>query len=153
MSTSQCGSKKSCYVSLKTCDVDPKTCNFVLSWDFDGENVNYELTGLSNAWLSVVFSQDQYLGNDNVVVCLKQHGTENVFVQQYFKNTNDGELVKLVGPSDNLLNKEGFYNAAGYIYCRFSRPKASSNPLITDLSQPHYVYIERGTPGELNGDK
>jgi hypothetical protein len=64
MSTSECGSRKSCYVSLKTCDVDPKTCNFVLSWDFDGELINYELTAISNSWVSVVFSQDQYLVNN-----------------------------------------------------------------------------------------
>jgi len=61
MATADCGNKKSCYVSLKTCDVDPKTCNFVLNWDFDGQLVNFELVGLSYAWVGVVFSEDQYL--------------------------------------------------------------------------------------------
>ena len=60
-STYQCGIRKSCYVSLKTCDVDPKTCNFVLSWDFDGDYVNFELTGLTYSWISVLFTDDQYL--------------------------------------------------------------------------------------------
>jgi hypothetical protein len=61
MATSECGNKKSCYVSLKTCDVDPKTCNFVLNWNFDGQLVNFELVGLTYAWVGVVFSEDQYL--------------------------------------------------------------------------------------------
>jgi hypothetical protein len=154
MSTSQCGSKKSCYVSLKTCDTDPKTCNFVLSWNYDGELINYELTGLSSVWLALVFSQDNLLGNDNIIVCMRRPGSESsVSVIQYFKNTNDGELVKLVDASDNLINTAGYYNPAGYIYCKFSRPKESSNPLVADLTKPQYIYIERGAPNELIDDK
>jgi hypothetical protein len=61
MSTFECGSRKSCFVSLKNCDVDPKSCNFVLSWDFDGELINFELTGLTRTWISLIFSVDQYL--------------------------------------------------------------------------------------------
>jgi hypothetical protein len=152
MSTSQCGSRKSCYVSLKTCDVDPKTCNFVLSWDYDGELVNYELTGLSSNWIQLVFSQDQELGNDNVITCVKQPGTENVLVSQLYKHSKDSDLERLSEGTDNLVKKQGFYNPAGYIFCKFSRPKVSTNPLVTDLSIPHYVYIERGQPGEIPGE-
>lgn len=59
-STYECGSRRSCYVSLKTCDIDPRTCNYVLSWDYDSENVNFELSALTHAWISVVLSDDQY---------------------------------------------------------------------------------------------
>lgn len=144
MSTSQCGSRKSCYVSAKTCDIDPKTCNFVLSWDYDGDLINYELTAYSNAWVGVVFSQDQNLGDDNIVVCLRDFS--QVSVIQYYKNSTGNDLVRLTASEDNLVKKEG-YGSEGLINCKFSRPKQSINKLITDLSKPHYIYIERGSLG------
>lgn len=144
MSTSQCGSRKNCYVSDRTCDVDPKKCNFVLSWDYDGEYINYELTAYSNAWVGVVFSQDQHLGDDNIVVCLKEFG--KVSVVQYYKNSSGHDLLRLTASEDNLVKTDG-YTSDGLMNCKFSRPKESINKLITDLSKPHYIYIERGSIG------
>jgi len=153
MSTSECGSRKSCYVSLKTCDVDPKTCNFVLSWDFDGELINYELTAISNSWVSVVFSQDQYLGDDNLVVCMKEQLSDKVSVIQYYKNASGIELIRLTASENNLINTQASFDLDRLITCKFSRPKESTKKLITDLTKPHFIYIERGSLGELIGAK
>lgn len=150
-STFQCGSRKSCYVSLKTCDTDPKTCNFVLSWDYDGEFVNYELTGLSYAWIGVVFTEDQTLGDDNLVVCSRDTN-EKLSIDHYYRKKDDSKLIKLE-PEDYLRKKFISFNQAGYIYCRFSRAKTTENSYVTDLAKPHYVYIERGAPGEAITDK
>lgn len=153
LATRKCGSSKSCYVSLKTCDQDPKTCNFVLSWDFDGVTINYELIALSNIWAGVLFSEDKKLGSDNLIVCLKDTNSETVSVVHYFKNSSDSDLIKLVAPDDNLVKKQGSYSPEGYIYCKFSRPKFSHNSMITDLNKPHYIYVERGSAGELINEK
>jgi hypothetical protein len=147
IATRKCGSSKSCYVSLRTCDKDPKTCNFVLSWDFDGVTVNYELLALSNTWAGVLLTQDKQLGNDNLIVCMKDSKSDTVSVVQYYKNSSDSDLVKLVEPDDNIVKKQGMYSPEGYIYCKFSRPQFSHNSMITDLTKPHYIYVERGSKG------
>jgi len=153
LATRKCGSSKSCYVSLKTCDEDPKTCNFALSWDYDGATINYELLALSNTWTGVLFSEDKKLGNDNLIVCLKDASSDSVSVLHYFKNSSDSDLVKLSEPDDNIVRRQGLYSPDGYIYCKFSRPKSSHNSLITDLNKPHFIYVERGSPGELINEK
>ncbi|CAF0777916.1 unnamed protein product [Brachionus calyciflorus] len=152
-STQQCGLRRSCYVSLNTCDIDPKTCNFVLSWEYDGQLINYELTGLSHAWIAVVLSQDRYLGNDNIIVCSRYADNEKLSIDHYFKKKDDSTLYK-IEPDDYLKNKEITFSQNGaYINCKFSRPKTVDNEFVSDLSQPHYVYVERGAPGEMIVDK
>jgi hypothetical protein len=126
--------------------LDPKTCNFVLSWDYDGLTINYELIALSNTWAGIVFSDDQKLGNDNIVVCMKEPDSDTISIVNYYKNTSDSELLKL--DDNNILKKQGIYSPEGFIYCKFSREKSSSNPLVTDLNKPHYIYVERGSPGK-----
>lgn len=153
MATKRCGSTKSCYVSLRTCDKDPKTCNFVLSWDFDGATINYELIALSNTWAGVLLTQDKSLGNDNLIVCMKDANSDTVSVAHYYKNSSDSNLIKLVAPDDNIVKRQGMYSPEGYIYCKFSRPKFSHNSMITDLTKPHYIYVERGSKGELINEK
>lgn len=153
LATRKCGSSRSCYVSLKTCDRDPKTCNFVLSWDYDGVTINYELIALSNTWTGVLFTEDKKLGNDNIVVCMKDANSDTVSIVHYYKNTSDSDLVKLIDPDNNLVKKQGLYSPEGYIYCKFSRPKFSHNSMITDLNKPHFIYVERGSPGELINEK
>jgi len=154
-STSQCGSRKSCYVSLNTCDVNPDTCNFVLSWEFDGELVNFELTGLSYAWISVAFSQDQYWGDDNLVICSRNADTNRLSIEHYYKRSEDAAQLIRLEPDDHLVNKYITFNQAdGFIYCRFSRRRTvENNRYVTDLAQPHFIYIERGAPGEVVGEK
>lgn len=153
LATRKCGSSRSCYVSLKTCDEDPKTCNFVLSWDYDGVTVNYELIALSNTWAGVLFTEDKKLGNDNLVVCMKDGASDDVRIVHYYKNTSDSDLVKLHEPEDNLVKRQGMYSPEGYIICKFSRPKFSNSPMVTDLNKPHYIYVERGQTGELINEK
>ncbi|RNA19586.1 ferric-chelate reductase 1 [Brachionus plicatilis] len=151
--TELCGSRKSCYVSLQTCDVDPKTCNFVLSWEYDGQLVNFELTALSKAWVAVVLSDDRYLGNDNIIVCSRYPETERLSIDHYYKKKDDSVLYK-IEPEDYLKNKEISYNAKeAYITCRFSRPKTVDNEFVSDLSKPHFIYVERGAPGEMIVEK
>lgn len=138
---------------MNTCDVDPKTCNFVLSWEFDGQFVNFELTGLSKAWVAVVLSNDRYLGNDNIIVCSRYPETERLSIDHYFLKKDDTLLYK-IEPEDNLKNKEINYNSKeAYITCKFSRPKTVDNEFVSDLSKPHFIYVERGAPGEMIVEK
>ena len=147
-----CGTRKSCYVSLKSCDVDPKTCNFVLNWDYDGKLINYELTGLSYFWIGVAFSEDIYFGDDNVVICSRNPDTERLVVDQYFKPKGDSSQMIQLSPSQ-LENTEITYDGNGLMKCKFSRPKSSDNKYVTDMNKPHYIYVERGAPGEVVAEK
>jgi hypothetical protein len=78
---------------------------------------------------------------------MKETDSDKVSVVHYYKNTSDSDLTKLIGLSDGLSKQYGVYNPNGLIYCRFSRAKTTNNPLIADLSRPHYIYVERGAPG------
>lgn len=149
---SQCGTRKSCYVSLKSCDSDPKTCNFVLNWDYDGNLINYELTGLSYFWIGVAFSEDIYWGDDNAVICSRNPDTGRLAIDQYFKPKPDSSPMIQLSPNQ-LLNTHITYDEIGLISCKFSRTKASENRYVTDMNKPHYIYVERGAPGETVGEK
>ena len=67
----------------------------MLSWEFDGELVNFELTGLSYAWISVAFSQDQYWVCDRLslflflftIVVEGQH-LKNIFISKKINPIN-----------------------------------------------------------------
>ena len=115
--------------------------------------INYELTGLSYAWVAVVLSDDRYLGNDNIIVCSRYADTEKLSIDHYIKKKDDSTLYK-IEPEDYLKNKQISFNPTGaFISCKFSRPKTVDNEFVSDLSKPHYVYVERGAPGELIVDK
>lgn len=92
-------------------------------------------------------------GDDNLVVCMKEPVLDRVSVIQYYKNSSGSELVRLTASDDNLVKIQGSYDLDGLITCKFSRPKVSINKLITDLTKPHYIYIERGSLGELISTK
>ena len=55
-------------------------------------------------------------------------------------------------PEDYLNKKSIIYNQKeGYINCKFSRARTvANNRWVTDLSKPHYIHIQRGTPSIKN---
>ncbi len=83
-----------------------------------------------------------------MVVCSRNE-EEKLSVNQYFRRKDDQQLIKLE-PEDYLKKKFISFNQAGYIYCKFSRPKTSESIYVTDLSKPHYVFVERGAPGNFD---
>ena len=139
-------------MSLRSCDTDPKTCNFVLNWDYDGKLINYELTGLSYFWIGVAFSEDIYWGDDNVVICSRNPDTGKLGIDQYFKPKTESSPMIQLSPNQ-LVNTHITYDEIGYINCKFSRTKESDNKYVTDMTKPHYIYVERGAPGESASEK
>lgn len=74
-------------------------------------------------------------------------------IDHYFKKKDDSTLYK-IEPEDYLKNKQISFNPTGaFISCKFSRAKTVDNEFVSDLAKPHYVYVERGAPGELIVDK
>jgi hypothetical protein len=63
LNTNDCGTRKNCFISPNDCDKRSNKCNYVLKWDYDGRLINYELTGISKSWLTVVFSDDKEIVN------------------------------------------------------------------------------------------
>lgn len=89
-----------------------------------------------------------------MVICSRDPDTNRLSIDHFYKRVEDGQLIKLE-PHDSLVNKYITFNQAdGFIYCRFSRQRTvENNRYVTDLAQPHFIYIERGAPGEIVGEK
>jgi hypothetical protein len=87
-----------------------------------------------------------------VVVCSRNPENNQLSIDHYFKRRDDPQMIKL--EPDYLTNKYITFNQLdGYIYCKFSRPRTTTNRYISDLSHPLYIHIERGAPGEMIPDK
>lgn len=88
------------------------------------------------------------------MICARDPDNNQLSINHFYKPVEDSQLIKLE-PHDHLTSKFITYNQAdGFIYCRFSRPRTvENNRYVTDLSQPHFIYIERGAPGEVVGEK
>ena len=100
-----------------------------------------------------MLSDDRYLGNDNLIVCSRYPETEKLSIDHYYKKKDNTHLFK-IEPEDYLKNKYIYYNSnEAYITCKFSRPKTVENEFVNDLSMPHFIYVERGAPGEMIVEK
>jgi hypothetical protein len=80
---------------------------------------------------------------------MKEQLSVKVSVIQYYKNASGIELIRLTASENNLINTQASFDLDRLITCKFSRPKESTKKLITDLTKPHFIYIERGSLGIL----
>jgi hypothetical protein len=87
-----------------------------------------------------------------MVICSRDSNTEKVSIDHFYKRKDDSQLVRL-DSEDYLKNKFVAFNPEGFIHCKFSRPKTSDTRYIADLTKSHYVYVERGAPGEVIVEK
>ena len=54
---SECGKSKGCYRNPKGCT--ESTCDMLVTWKDQGEYVDFEITGDSDGWVAVGFSEDK----------------------------------------------------------------------------------------------
>ncbi len=89
-----------------------------------------------------------------MIICSRNTDTNRLSIDHMFKRKDDPNFLKLE-PEDYLLKKDIVYNQLeGYLHCKFSRPKSVLNSrYVNDLTQPHFIHVARGTPGELMFDK
>ncbi|XP_044158363.1 putative ferric-chelate reductase 1 [Bufo gargarizans] len=120
-----CGTQKICLSSPSDCDPSKSSnCFFMSSAMTDDGAYNFEISGLSGGYVSIGFSDDQLMGEDDVYICgINSNG--QVEIQHAY---TEGRKTPLSLPLGNVnVSMTSF--TSGVIQCSFT----SRNQISTQL--------------------
>ncbi|XP_044158364.1 putative ferric-chelate reductase 1 [Bufo gargarizans] len=125
ISSETCGTQKICLSSPSDCDPSKSSnCFFMSSAMTDDGAYNFEISGLSGGYVSIGFSDDQLMGEDDVYICgINSNG--QVEIQHAY---TEGRKTPLSLPLGNVnVSMTSF--TSGVIQCSFT----SRNQISTQL--------------------
>nr|XP_044994354.1 ferric-chelate reductase 1 isoform X2 [Jaculus jaculus] len=138
-SASECGKKKFCVRSPRSCDPEREATCFFLSFTREEQSVMVELSGPTGGYLSFAFSHDRWMGDDDAYLCIR--GDQSVHIQP----------SHLTGRSHPVLDSRGNLEdmawrlADGVIQCSFRRnitlPGVKNR---FDLNTRYYIFLADG---------
>uniref|UniRef100_A0A4X2JWM1 Reelin domain-containing protein n=1 Tax=Vombatus ursinus TaxID=29139 RepID=A0A4X2JWM1_VOMUR len=138
MNSSDCGKSKFCFRSPENCDPTDTDCLFMSSELMDHQSFRFEMSSLSDGYVSIGFSSDTLMGNDDVYICVLNE-TGQVIVQYASTTGRRAPIIKPLGEVRNI--ETSFHN--GVIKCNF----ITSNPISIEQSDPdglYYVFLTLG---------
>ncbi|XP_074046406.1 putative ferric-chelate reductase 1 [Macrotis lagotis] len=138
MNSTNCGKSKFCFSSPDKCDPTDTNCLFMSSELLHNQSFRFEMSGLSDGYISVGFSSDTSMGNDDVYICLLNE-TEQVIVQ-YAATT--GRRPPVIKPLGEVRNIETSFNN-GVIKCSFITGNPISIPQY-DSDGLYYIFLALG---------
>ncbi|XP_051869025.1 putative ferric-chelate reductase 1 isoform X1 [Pristis pectinata] len=134
-----CGDKKSCLRNPTGCDPELDRLCFFLSFTVQGSSVLFELSGPSNGYISFALSDDKWMGDDDVYLCVVNDQSVQI------------NPAHSTGRSHPILNSQvSIYDMAwrledGVTQCSFRRnirlPKYSER---FDLDRRYYIFLAEG---------
>uniref|UniRef100_A0A671NC25 Putative ferric-chelate reductase 1 n=1 Tax=Sinocyclocheilus anshuiensis TaxID=1608454 RepID=A0A671NC25_9TELE len=135
-----CGGRKSCLRDPEGCDPqNDTTCHF-LSFSALGSNVMFELSGPAEGYVSFALSQDKWMGNDDVYLCIRD--TDRVDIKAAYVSGRTHPIIS----SQNILKGIAWRLSDGVIQCSFRRdihlPPENLNRF--DLDQMYYLFMAHG---------
>ncbi|KAL7887745.1 hypothetical protein AOLI_G00054660 [Acnodon oligacanthus] len=141
ISNSGCGSTKTCFSDPSGCDPSSNSkCYFMSAApSASGAQYKFEIVGGADGYVSIGFSDDKKMGNDDVYICGKD-GSGNIQLQHAFSTgtTTPGNIAlgNVSGFNSSLIN--------GVISCSFT----SANPISTTRSSSsqnsYYIFLAYG---------
>ncbi|CAD5122750.1 DgyrCDS11159 [Dimorphilus gyrociliatus] len=137
--TEGCGVTKGCYREPSGCQ--DGSCSLLLAWTVEDNVVQFQMSALTNGYIALGFSKDQYMGDDSVVECVNQEETKRVIVQYSY---NDGQSNKVL----EQLSDFDAYQGGKIIRCEFKRRKLirdNSEGKIFNLDESYYLLLARGS--------
>ncbi|XP_040264684.1 putative ferric-chelate reductase 1 [Bufo bufo] len=125
ISSETCGTQKICLSSPSDCDPSKSSnCFFMSSAMTDDGAYNFEISGLSGGYVSIGFSDDQLMGEDDVYICVINSNGQ-VEIQHTY---TEGRKTPLSLPLGNVnVSMTSF--TSGVIQCSFT----SRNQISTQL--------------------
>ncbi|XP_036622008.1 putative ferric-chelate reductase 1 [Trichosurus vulpecula] len=138
MNSSDCGKTKFCFRSPENCDPTDPNCLFMSSELLADQSFRFEMSSLSEGYVSIGFSSDTLMGNDDIYNCLLNETGE--VIVQYASTT--GRSRPDVKPLGEVRNIETSFDS-GVIKCSF----ITSNPISiedNDSEGLYYVFLTLG---------
>ncbi|XP_029934643.1 putative ferric-chelate reductase 1 isoform X2 [Myripristis murdjan] len=140
-SSADCGRSKSCLRDPPGCHPESDTHCFFLSFHSEegGMSVMFELSGPAEGYVSFALSQDKWMGNDDVYLCVND-GHRGTINAAYVSGRTHPEMAP-----EGALRDQALRLANGVIQCRFRR-----NVLLPqmenrfDLNQSYFLFLAHG---------
>uniref|UniRef100_A0A673MT76 Putative ferric-chelate reductase 1 n=1 Tax=Sinocyclocheilus rhinocerous TaxID=307959 RepID=A0A673MT76_9TELE len=135
-----CGGSKSCLRDPEGCDPQNDTACHFLSFSALGSSVMFELSGPAEGYVSFALSQDKWMGNDDVYLCIRD--TDRVDIKAAYVSGRTHPIIS----SPNILKGIAWRLSDGVIQCSFCRdihlPPENLNRF--DLDQMYYLFMAHG---------
>lgn len=137
--TEECGVSKGCYREPAGCR--DGECSLLATWTVNNDDIHFELSGLTNGYIALGFSKDQYMGDDSVIECINDENEKKVKVQYSYNNGHVNQDLDTLPDSDA-------YQGGKILRCTFSRQKIvsdNSDGKIFNLNKNYYLLLSRGS--------
>uniref|UniRef100_A0A4W4GP04 Ferric-chelate reductase 1a n=1 Tax=Electrophorus electricus TaxID=8005 RepID=A0A4W4GP04_ELEEL len=142
-----CGVWKSCLQDPAGCDPSTDLDCFFLSYRVEGQSVQFELSGTTHGYVSFALSEDEWMGNDDVYLCVNNGGHVHVEAA-YATGRSYPEAA-----DKNVLSDVGWRAAGGVIQCSFRRAvDIPQEPQRFSLTHPYFLFLAQGIAqrGQIN---
>ncbi|XP_048450681.1 putative ferric-chelate reductase 1, partial [Rhincodon typus] len=130
ISSNGCGSTKFCFSNPAQCNpASDQDCFFMSSTPKGSQGLQFEMSGRSPGYISIGFSDDQQMGNDDIYICGKDI-SGNIQVQRAYSTGRVRPRTEQLGEVDSI----NVANENGIIQCTFNTrnnistvPRAANN--------------------------
>lgn len=136
---SDCNQLKSCFGSPEGC-VDSQTCTAIASVKVEGTRHTFELKADNAAYVAVGLSEDNKMGADSVMECVREEsGGGSIRAFNSWNIPNDKGNKRIGADGINLLNSSSI---DGSIYCKFTRdPIHRIEGTLFDMTKNQYFLL------------
>ncbi|XP_036434454.1 putative ferric-chelate reductase 1 [Colossoma macropomum] len=141
ISNSGCGSTKTCFSNPSSCDPSSNSnCYFMSATpSASGAPYKFEIVGGADGYVSIGFSDDKEMGNDDIYICGKD-SNGNIQLQHAFSTgtTTPGNIAlgNVSGFSSSLTN--------GVISCSFTSANTISTTRSSSSQNSYYIFLAYG---------
>lgn len=138
-SASECGSKKFCVRSPLNCDPETEPACLFLSFTRDDQSVMVEMSGPSEGYLSFALSRDQWMGDDDAYLCIREGQT--VSIQPSYLTGRSYPVMESRGTLEDMA----WRLVDGIIQCSFRRNitlPGVKNRFV--LNESYYIFLAEG---------
>ncbi|CAM4711306.1 putative ferric-chelate reductase 1 isoform X2 [Lepidochelys kempii] len=133
-----CGTQKFCFSSPTGCSLDDPNCYFMSSESLGGDAFKFEMSGFSDGYIAIGFSDDTQMGNDDIYICGK-NAIGQIEVQRAFSTGRTIPNILSLGDVQSIMTS--FNN--GIINCSF----ITRNPILTQskaASNLCFIFLAQG---------
>ncbi|XP_074859129.1 putative ferric-chelate reductase 1 [Carettochelys insculpta] len=133
-----CGTEKFCFSNPTGCNLDDPNCYFMSSEALNGDAFKFEMSGVSDGYIAIGFSDDKEMGNDDIYICSK-NATGQIEVQHAFSTGPTVPNILPLGDVQTIMTS--FDN--GIISCSFiTRNTISTQSKVS--SSLYFIFLAQG---------
>ncbi|XP_027724078.1 ferric-chelate reductase 1 [Vombatus ursinus] len=141
-STLNCGRTKFCIRNPVNCDPGNEYHCFFLSFERENNSVLIEMSGPNEGYLSFALSHDQWMGDDDGYLCIREDETVHIHPSYVIGRSHP------VLDSSTALEAMAWRLADGVVQCSFRRNISLPGSKRFDLDQKYYIFLANGAAND-----